>query len=185
MNPTVIPDPQSLLPAMPPIVVVVFHWLVLLVAVIFWLGVGLAFIWAFWKDSWVKQYKTDYPETVWSRRIDRIITLATNFPQYMNKKAKEKGLPAPFKFVAEDLTIPPPPIPDPKYTVTVEDYGRARVIRQVATGKTRIVSAMAAVAAGLPHDRPWNDAEASLAYDMAEPYVAPIMEPAPPVSPVV
>ena len=179
MTTAVIPDPQSFLPAMPPLVMVILHWIIVIVVGMAIVGAIGSLLWGYYKDAWVRQYKMPYPKTKWSQRLDLWLPLVANLPHFLNKWAKSKGLPTYFKFIPEDLTIPPSELPEPKYTVTAEDSGRVRLIHQVATGKTRIVSTMDATAAGLPSDRPWNSTEASQAYDMAEPYTAPILAPPP------
>lgn len=170
---TAIPDPQSLLPAMPPLVMVILHWLVVLVVGIYVLGLALGLLWGYYKDNWVRQYKVDYPVTKWGQRFDLWLPMMANLPQFINKRFVKKGLPKPFKFVSDDLTIPPVELPQASYTVVDADFGRAKLIRQLATGKIRSISTMGALASGLPGDRPWNDEEARRAYDMAEPYVTP------------
>lgn len=107
---TMIPDPLSLFPPLPPVVLAIIHWVLLLVFLGWALGMVAAFIWAQVKDSYVRTYKAPFPDNKWTRRADFWITLLCNIPQAMNTRAKQLGLPKPYKFVPDDLTpVPPEP----------------------------------------------------------------------------
>lgn len=148
MNPiptTVIPDPQSFLPVMPPLATVILHWIVVLVVGIYILGMALGLLWGYYKDNWVRQYKMAYPVTKWSQRFDLWLPMMANLPQFINKWFVKKGLPKPFKFVPDDLTVPPP-----QGYLLLPKTGPFTLIRDTGSGETRILSDLLAVAAGLP-----------------------------------
>ena len=111
---------NSVFPVLPPIVAVIWHWIVLIVVIEFFLGVVASFVWAYVKDSYVRTYKKPFPVTKWTQRVDFAIILLCNVPHWMNKRAEAAGLPKPFAFDPGDLTPPvdpslsvvsPPPAP--------------------------------------------------------------------------
>lgn len=104
-------DPTNLLPPLPPVLVHLFHWVVLAVYVLVVLSMVLSFVWAYIKDSYVSQYRKPFPVTKVTKWFDFVLTLCVNIPHYMNKIARSKGLPTPFKFDVGDLEPQNPPSP--------------------------------------------------------------------------
>ena len=104
------------LPVVPPIVAVIWHWVVLVVVLGFFLGVGSSFAWAYVKDSYVRTYKKPFPTTKWTQRVDFAIILLCNVPHWMNKRAEVQGLPKPFAFDPGDLS---PPVEPPLSVVSI------------------------------------------------------------------